>query len=150
MINSFLYATKLRKYLHCPAGGLPRPRRGGRPASRPLVALLYYSSSHPRTTSIPPDDYGDNSPRLWIFSRSTATIPLSTHVDLSSTYLTPIIPARSPNIYVRGRRKSPTAPRLFFVSKGVFSLLLPFGISSGSHTAETEGSSYLCRVQGYV
>ncbi|KXB74029.1 hypothetical protein HMPREF3185_01381 [Porphyromonas somerae] len=25
MINSFLYATKLRKYLHCPAGGLPRP-----------------------------------------------------------------------------------------------------------------------------
>ena len=28
----------------------------------------------------------------------------------------------------------------------VHSLLLPYLYSSGSHTAETEGSSYLCRV----
>ena len=123
MINSFLYATKLRKYLHCPAGGLPRPRRG-----------------------VCSEECESNSPRLWLYSRSTATISLSTHVDLSSTCLHPIILVRSPNILVRGRRKSPTASRLFFVRKGAFSLLLPFGRSSGSHTAETEGSSYLCRV----
>ena len=123
MINSFLYATKLRKYLHCPAGGRPRPRRG-----------------------VCSEECESNSPRLLRYSRSSASIPPSPHVDLSSTYLHPIIPARSPYIYVRGRRKSPTAPRLFFVEKGAFSLLLPFGRSSGSHTAEMEGSSYLCRV----
>ena len=118
---------KLRKYLHCPAGGLPRPRRG-----------------------VCSEECESNLPRLFRYSRSTASIPLSTYVDLSSTYLTPIIPARSPSIYVRGRRKSPTAPHLFFVRKGAFSLLLLFVRSSGSHTAETEGSSYLCRVQGCV
>ena len=123
MINSFLYATKLRKYLHCPAGGLPRPRRG-----------------------ICSEECESNLPRLWRYSRSTASIPLSTHVDLSSTCLHPIILVRSPNIHVRGRRKSPTAPRLFFVRIGASFLLLPFWRSSGSHTVETEGSSYLCRV----
>ena len=91
-----------------------------------------------------------NLPRLFRYSRSTASIPLSTYVDLSSTHLTPMIPARSPNIYVRGRRKSPIAPHLFFVEIGANPLLLPCLHSSDSHTEETEGSSYLCKVQGYV